>query len=163
MNLNCHDLIGAAYDGDVQTVRDCIEEGVSVECRSENGFTALQWACLRGLVTDHQVEIVRILLDAGSNPNSIQFENGDSVLMTACVAGNPTITQLLVDAGADVNAMASGTYPLIAAVQTGEAETVKILLKYGANKQACDVTGRSALDYASVQDRPEIKLILTSD
>jgi ankyrin repeat protein len=163
LNLNGYDLINAAYDGDIDTVKRCLEQRVSVKCRSNNGFTALQWACLRGMVTDHQVEIVRLLLDAGCDSNSIQFKDGDSILMTACVAGNAAITRLLVEAGADVNAMASGTYPLIQAVKTGEAETIKILLKHGANKDLRDVTGHSALDHALAQERPEIIRLLTRD
>lgn len=48
--------------------------------------------------------LVRVLLDAGADPNAVHPGNGDSLLISSISLGTPGIASLLLDAGADPRA-----------------------------------------------------------
>ena len=56
-----------------------------------------------------------------------------------------------------------GTTALMMAVQNGHAETVKYLLKEGADTTIQSVQGWTALQYAEAQNNPEIVAILNGN
>ena len=66
----------------------------------------------------------------------------------------------LVEAGAQVNAQATdiGYTPLLWAASSGSAEHVKLLLQFGADPQARDKWGQTALDKCI--QKPEIAALL---
>ena len=60
------------------------------------------------------------------------------------------IIRLLLKAGADVNGQDDyGSTPLIEATKTANTAKVKLLIKYGADLDLLDRSGRSALDYTA--------------
>ena len=73
----------------------------------------LHRACLDG-----QVDVVRVFLDAGANPNAVAiFDWGDAetLLIASVRARQPEVVQLLVDAGAEIDGDASrGQWTVIA-------------------------------------------------
>jgi ankyrin repeat protein len=83
---------------------------------------------------DGTLEIVRLLLDHGADPNS---EHGWP-LQTAAAAGHEEVVKLLLEHGADVNKnttnsnFLAGT-ALQAAVEAGKVEMVALLLSSGAD------------------------------
>ncbi|MBA3815862.1 MAG: ankyrin repeat domain-containing protein [Parachlamydiaceae bacterium] len=116
--------------------------------RDDFGSTVLMGAALNG-----NKEIVKLLLEAGADPNIIDpsrmsncelnfsdqtFKNGDTALMRASGRGHKEIVELLLNAGADVNVqdLCGDTALILAAEHAHEddhAETVKLLLNKGAN------------------------------
>lgn len=81
-----------------------------------------------------QVGTVKLLLDAGIDPNST-FD-GASMLHFAARYGNDAIVALLIQYGAEINAtddMRAGATPLLLAVQNSHAAIVKRLIKQKAN------------------------------
>ena len=118
-----------------------------------NGFTALLFAARAG-----DLDCVRLLLNAGANPNE-KADDGMSVLVLAAVRGFPAVATLLLDKGADPNADGAGFAALhwaagsweteltvtsvtpdregewsrIAGLKEGRLEFVKALLAHGAN------------------------------
>ena len=80
-------------------------------------------------------EVKRDILATLENLNS-PFEGSDhnKLLHLASVNGTPEILKFMLDNGADIEVRdgSSGT-PLYAAAMTGRADSVKILLEYGAN------------------------------
>ena len=76
-------------------------------------------------------------------------QGGDGPLMRAAlVGGRIPMMELLVSLGADVNAMWDGCFPIIFAPCEGvEPAPLKWLLDHGANPNAANREGMSALDY----------------
>lgn len=80
-------------------------------------------------------------------------EQGRSALMHACRSGRADVVELLLAAGAQVNAVnQQGTTPLMyaktAAMGSGNLAILKLLLANGADINARDRAGRTTLDYA---------------
>ena len=96
------DLIQAALTGDVELAKNCLDYGININdngclTRSE-GFLespALQYAIQR-----QQIELIQLLLDAGASLD-YKDKEGYTPLQRAIFFTNPTITQLLLAAGAE--------------------------------------------------------------
>jgi ankyrin repeat protein/beta-lactamase regulating signal transducer with metallopeptidase domain len=111
-----------------------ISRGANVNATySEYGTTPLDLAAEKGLV-----EVVRALLDKGANPNKGSART-PSPLLVALSGNSPKvdIAMLLIDRGADVNAMGfvggSNMTPLILAVRSNQVGVVRALLAKGAD------------------------------
>lgn len=63
------------------------------------------------------------------------------------------VIRLMGKMGADLNAMAEGRTPLIAAVQSGIPDMVALLLKHGADPLLQDQSGKTAMDYVGKHTR----------
>lgn len=78
-------------------------------------------------------DAVEALLDDGVDVNSRNIEgNGDSPLHVAAVVSDLEMARLLLDRGADPNAMSEDGTPLSYAVYVGDAEMAELLLVVGA-------------------------------
>lgn len=119
------DLIGAAGSGDVAAVRAAIAAKVDVDGTNETGQTALIVATLA-----RRLDIVRILLDAGADPNLKDDTVQSAYLLATCDVGNdPALVELLLERGGDVRSLDSwnGT-GLIRAAERGHYRIVDVLL-----------------------------------
>jgi hypothetical protein len=94
------------------------------------------------------------LLKQGVDPNT-KDALGRTALMYAGINGQTKIIMpALLDKGADANAKSlDGTTALIAAVIFGDPDAVRLLLRHGANMNARDNNGDSALDWAVIRLR----------
>jgi hypothetical protein len=131
------------------------------------------------------IEMLRLLLDAGADPNNVGPQ-GQSPLVLAVIHRNDDAIDALLAAGADPDGTA-GAHPLLFAVDTRTAERlleagaspdardanggtalagavmlgdqamVELLLEHGADVNATDSAGRPALLYATVARFEEIK------
>jgi ankyrin repeat protein len=134
-------LIGATADAHWEAARLLLEAGADVNAQDRSGCTALHGAagCEDG------ADVVRILLRAGARTEvraRMSMLNG-TPLMWAAAQGRTETVQVLVAAGADVNAGdEQGTTPLMRAAQAGHAATVRALLAGGAAVN--DQNGRGA-------------------
>jgi hypothetical protein len=100
-------------------------------------------------IPNDNVSALRALVE---NYNLVNAKDklGNSLLAHAVMLKKSDIVMLLIHNGADINAAnIYGTTPLILAVQSGNVEQVRTLLKYGSSVKQLDNTKRSALDYAS--------------
>ena len=143
----------AAREGWIDQVRKHLaRDPLAVHQRGWIGDTPLHWPCHNGFI-----EIVRLLLDHGANPN-IEENNwvGGTPLHWASER-NADIVTLLIAHGADPNARVTrpgshhlGGTPLhwCARQRDDSAECAEVLLKAGTDPSAVDAAGKTALEYA---------------
>lgn len=127
-------LVAAARDGDLQTVRTLIAKRVNVNEPSRDGSTALLWAAYHS-----NLPMVRALVAAGATLNTPN-RYGVTPLLQASRAGDTPMIAELLKAGADVkkSAHAEGETPLMAAARTGRLDAVKLLVEAGSDVNAAD-------------------------
>ena len=106
---------------------------------------------------------VRILLNAGANPN-VKDIKGKAALYWAVQAGRTDIVELLLDAGADTDVWIDiGWTPLHWVAQNGNTDIVKLLLDAGAEKDVKDRNGQTPLHWAALKGYTAVvKLLLDS-
>lgn len=128
------------------------------EARRSDGYPAIHFAVSRG-----DLEMVKKFLNAGCDlelrnhsKNSGHFAG--RMIHVAAFWHQPEVAKFLIEAGADVNAVAKlKTTPLHVAARTGNHDVAKLLLENGAVVDAEDINGRSPLDMAT---DPKVKQLL---
>ena len=168
-------LIWAAISG-LEKVRVLVAHGADVNAKSDDSRTALMIAAGR----PGNTAMVQFLLEHGANPNPTHNPMGESSpLIQAALAGDVESMQLLIARGADVKSAApmaltmaitsycekctdllvkqnldkgAYTFALLNVVGYVDAKTNAMLLDHGAEVNAVDPFGRTALHYAAVSD-----------
>lgn len=167
-------LMWAARDFD--KARLLVNHGADVNARSDDHRTALMIAARR----PGSARIVKFLLDKGANPNPNSKPVGESSpLLEALTAGDETVAKLLLARGADARATAeqgltmavttkcqqvlellagqiinqeSFTIALLNTAVFGDLKAVRLMLDHGADVNAFDPFGKTALMYAAISD-----------
>lgn len=159
------ELTTAVMQGNLDQILRLIQAGVDINAFDSDGNTALLPAVYHG-----KVEIVRILLQHGADPNKNEDDSSMTPLWAsaryieaakASFAGKGfypeegeaiqiEIMQLLLQAGADVNLTKDpcGVTPLMVAVDSQSSKAVRVLLEAGAEVSSKDTSQRTALDRA---------------
>ena len=90
-------LYKAAGDGDSTQVTALLDSGMDVNGRTCTGSYALNNAAV-----ENEIEVIKILLERGANPN-VQNLQGDTPLICATkyAGGKPATVKLLIEAGTD--------------------------------------------------------------
>lgn len=146
-------LVVAARDGDLQTVRALLAKRVNVNEPSRDGSTALLWAAYHS-----DLRMVRALVAAGANLNTPN-RYGVTPLLQASRSGDTPMIAELLKAGADVkkSAHAEGETPLMAASRAGRLDAVKLLVEAGSDVNAADgYQKETALMWAAVEGHTEV-------
>ncbi|MFT9599508.1 M48 family metallopeptidase [Mesobacillus sp.] len=149
-------LIDAVISGNTKKVDNLIENGEDIHQIDYNGYTALDWA-----VMDDNIQMVQLLLDLKADPN-FESDYGMTPFMTASEKGTASMIKMLHDAGGDPNyqEMSAGYTALTYAVFSGKIETVKLLIKLGADIQLKDYSGMTARMHALQAGEQEIADLL---
>lgn len=153
-------LMVAANRGALKLVNHLLSVGANINAQSEGGFTALMLAIigynemnrLRKLEhdsSDPSMEVIKALIAAGADVN-IATDGGNTAIQEAALQGNVAITKLLIEKGANVNAVNqwNETPLFICGLAKGSAEVAQLLLDAGADKTMKDVDGKTAVDMA---------------
>lgn len=124
---------------------------------SRDGYTPLQLACFFG-----REDIARWLVGKGASLTAVSRNRMAIQPLHAAAAGNHLgIVRLLLDAGADPNAVQSDSFrPLHSAAQNGNAAMVALLLERGADPALPDDRGRTARALAEVGGHGDVVALL---
>lgn len=148
-------MIEAVAEGDVERVKELLNDGIYPNVQDIDGWTPLMWAA-----QDGNVEMINTLIEAGADPNIIDYYE-ETALIKAIYSNNIEAINLLILSGADPNMADSlGWTPLMYAATNGNIEPVKALLDAGANPELKDVNNFSAFLYAKKYGYNEIADLL---
>ena len=135
----------AVRAGNLPAVRAGLESGVDINAQNEFGEAALH------LVRDPRLAL--FLLEHGADVHLREREFG----MTPLFFQERPIADMLVKAGADVNARSDkGNTPFLWYTYSGYQEGLNLLISSGADVQASNADGQTALDIADVFGSPEL-------
>lgn len=178
--------VKACFKGDITFVQRMLKQGMDPNSLHETSGSRLLTAASDG----GQLRIVKMLLEAGADPNLQDTwrnmpPNG-TALESAAKRGHLKIAKLLVQAGADVNK--AGYWPPIKtaasygqpkmvvfflehgatyepsiislAVRSGNLEAVRALIKGGVKVNYSNRDGETPLHFAAVHETPEVAKLL---
>jgi ankyrin repeat protein len=133
-------ICSAVRELHIDTIELLIAAGVDVNERDKrNRATALFYAA-----ADHSIDCVRILLEAGADPNLPAGDSEESPLMMVCHRHQKhsiSIIKMLLDAGADVNYVDSEGLTAYYVAKRKDSHIAQYLLERGADP-ALGLNGR---------------------
>ncbi|KAF3916861.1 Ankyrin-1 [Dactylellina cionopaga] len=147
----------SAREGNVDMVKQLIDQGLSATTLAEGDTSALHLAVLGG----HE-EVARLLLENGADPLAVA-KDGRTILHRAVESGNESVVRLILSYNPELEARdCYGRVPLHWAARMGNVELVKILLEHGADGTAMDLHDRTPLQQAVYGGQEKIVELLTS-
>jgi ankyrin repeat protein len=120
-------LLLASASGNLDAVKNAVNNGADVNAKDEEGVTPLMQA--------KSAEIAQLLISNGANVNA-KDNDGWTPLHWTCHKGYSEIAQLLINNGADINAKDNdGHTPLISACMYEHPQIAKLLIQYYKNEK----------------------------
>ena len=147
-------------NNDYLGIKKYIKSGGDLSETNEVGESVL--AC--ALRAQCDMETIMLLIENGADVFDFDDE-GVSVFDMAVTYDNKEMINYLIEQGKDVNhtTRKSGFTALMAAACYGRVEIAQILLENGANVEAKDIKGFTALDFARKMNKKSILSILNYD
>ena len=154
-------LMTASRTGKTGAVKALLDAGAEIDAQESRDQTAIMWAAAEG-----HASVVRELLETGADFTTPLEYSGYTPLFFAVRNGEHEVTHMLLDAGADINAVMSperffgklpmsGTSPLMLAAENGHFDLAIELLDRGADPN--DIrTGYSVLHALTWIRKPDI-------
>ncbi len=177
-NGNRTPLMAACWKRNLVLVRRLLQAGADVDIQDKDGKTALTEAAFLG-----DTEMVQLLLEV-SHRLALRDVRGNSALAYACLFSNKNvelvgstqynlaIAESLLKAGADPNELIGGNSDkanepnvsditregtlLMKVTNSGYSEVVSLLLRYGAEVDAVDHLGQTALYRAVMKGKEDV-------
>ena len=144
-------LLLACRSGALAVVRVLVKAGAGVCVADNEGNTCLALASANG-----HTETVRTLLCMPEVDVNQSNTRGLTPLHGAVLKNHPDMVQVLIDAGADIEAKDDEMYsPLHCACEVGALEVVKMWIKVGADVCATDCDGDTCLTVAAYYGHTE--------
>jgi uncharacterized protein len=151
------DIFEAASLGKLERLKDWAGDVAAINLRSNDGFTALHFACYFG-----QPDAARLLIEMGAAVDAVA-SNPTKVmpLHSAASARNLDAARLLLEHGAPINARQQGGWaPIHAAAQNGDRALVELMLKHGADLKLSNDEGKTPAAVAREKGHAEIASLL---
>jgi len=137
--VDINTLNQAIKNGNAKLVNTLIND-VDINQAGADGYTPLITAATVGDVTTGNT-----LINRGAKINFQAVKEVAPAIYHAAYTGNVEFVKLLIAHGADVNLAIDKTTALMGATGYCHPETVRLLLKHGADKDAIDAFGDTAL------------------
>ena len=143
----------AALLGDVARLRALLDaDPALVTRRRHDGWPLLHFAGFYGFPA-----VAALLLDRGADVAMLSDNHiaNTALHATFAISGHVPTAELLLQRGADANALGGGGYrPLHLAASRGNVAGVELLLAHGADPAALTGDGQSAADIAAARGHP---------
>ncbi|MFN3648341.1 MAG: ankyrin repeat domain-containing protein [Armatimonadota bacterium] len=158
-------LMVAAQRGELELVKLLLSRGAEVNARDGNGGTPLMYAC----EWSAEPEVVEALLAAGADVNARDDQRKTTLMRMTTLTTDPPdadrirVAELLVEAGADVNAMCGDETALAMAERNGCREVEQVLRKAGArglSEELAGVEGAELLRAVETANLKEVARLL---
>jgi ankyrin repeat protein len=115
---------------------------------------------LSEVVASGDLDLARVLLDGGSDPDEPRWQ-GFTPLMRAAIRNDVRMVALLLESGADPEATAlEGLTPLHVAAEAGAADAVRRLLEAGADLSVRSHNGMNTLEHAAAAGRGDVIVVV---
>lgn len=145
-------LLDAAFSGKLTSVKRALKEGASLRRGDKHGLDALYYAVSGlGLETPaKRKQLIEFLIAQGANiEKRYTYLSGFTPLICAASGGHELAAEILLDAGAQIDAADDHGYTaLMRAALGGHASTVALLLQRGADARKKSGSKETALDLA---------------
>jgi len=147
----------AAYMGDIEKVRKCLQDGIYINSKENFCCTALHAAANGG-----KKDVVEFLISRGANIDA-KDTSGMTPLYYAATHNCEDISDLLLAKGADVNAKHEYNYTLLNyAIWDDSKDAIKLLISKGANVNVEDDDGYTPLIWAIWwSDKDMVELLIS--
>lgn len=133
--MNDDDFVSLCGHGNIEAIRAALEAGANPNAAEEIGWTALMAA----VQNNSPEEAVALLLGHGAKVDDGENMANGTPLMSAVSQSKIGVVKLLIEAGADVNAVNDWELTVMRiAKQKGNSEVIRLLLDAGANLQSGD-------------------------
>lgn len=147
-------------NNDFVSVKKYIKDGADVNEANESGESVLAYA----LRSRCDMDLLKLLLDNGAD--IYDFDNeGVSIFDMSITYNNLEMVEYIIEQGIDVNftQRRSRFTPLMAAASYGRIEIAKLLIKHGADQDAVDAKGFSAIDFARKMNKKSVLEVFEYD
>jgi len=139
------ELLKASSAGDLERVKDLLDEGAEARVMNNEGMTPLHWAAHEG-----RANVIEELFHAGADLNA-QDKDGMTPLHWASSKGRTEAVNLLLDLGAEINAADKrGETALHLAASLLQEEVIRILIDRGIYVYKLSIDGYTAYHYAQM-------------
>jgi len=153
----------AAFVGDMEKIKNLIDEGVDINLQNEIGYTPLHYAAMAG-----NTQVVELLITEGARIDINSSEDFKrkvySPLHLAVNYGRTEVVRLLISKSADVEIKDAGDCtPLHQAAYMGHKDIVEILLAADAQVDAQNRENHTSLYSAARAGQPDIVELLLNN
>jgi ankyrin repeat protein len=166
MNVNLLNKYGetplhvAIRYGQAEVVRILLEHNADIRAQTENGFSPIALA-----VFGNQISCLNELLNFDPNLIRQKTPNMGSLLHIASLSRKGYALKYLLEKHKNSRLFVNdqndrGLTPMMFAAKTGNLGAVAYLYKYGANLEALDNEGQTAMHWAVSANRPEVIKLL---
>lgn len=121
------DILEAAKQGDIQRIREILDEDVSQRdtCSVQDGATPLMFAAMTG-----RLDIAQLLFERGCDINKQDTISGWTALMQATYHGKKSVAIFLINVGADVTMQAKNgctAFDMASLIEDADTELLRLL------------------------------------
>ncbi|WP_373002300.1 ankyrin repeat domain-containing protein [Sulfurimonas sp.] len=147
-------------NNDFMSVKKYIKDGADVNEANETGESVLAYA----IRSRCDMDLLMLLVENGADFYDFDDE-GVSIFDMSITYNNIGMVEYIIEQGIDVNftQRRSKFTPLMAAASYGRLDIAKLLIKHGADQNAVDTKGFSAIDFARKMNKKSVLEILEYD
>lgn len=152
-------LIIASNNGFTEIAVYLIDAGADVNAKSRQGITPLIAAAMNG-----HADMVALLATKITNLDQLsEMQYQSNALHLAARDGHTAVIEVLLKAGADVNALeGTDSTALMYAAYNGHLEAVELLIEQGADLNVRDQGGQTALYWANFRNHTDIAALISA-